>query len=162
MPQSKRFFFHNVTLSDIENELQKLNTKKSSTLNNIPTNILKSYADLCSGTLHNIFNESLNNGCFPDELKLADITPIFKKGDATNEKNYRPISVLPVVSKVFERLLQAQISSYFETYLSPHLCGYRKGYNAQHALITLINKFKSSLDKQGYAGAIFNGPFQGF
>ena len=154
VPQSKRFFFHNVTLSDIENELQKLNTKKSSTLNNIPTNILKSYADLCSGTLHNIFNESLNNGCFPDELKLADITPIFKKGDATNEKNYRPISVLPVVSKVFERLLQAQISSYFETYLSPHLCGYRKGYNAQHALITLINKFKSSLDKQGYAGAI--------
>ena len=76
-----------MTLSDIENELQQLNTKKSSTLTNIPTYILKSYADLCSGTLHKIFNESLTNGCFPDELKFADITPIFKKGDATNEKN---------------------------------------------------------------------------
>ena len=58
------------------------------------------------------------------------------------------------MSKIFERLLQTQINSYFEKYLTPHLCGYRKGYNAQHALVTLINKFKSSLDKQGYAGAI--------
>ena len=52
-----------------------------------------------------IFNESLNNCSFPDELKLADITPIFKKEDATLEKNYRPVSVLPVVSKILERLL---------------------------------------------------------
>ena len=89
---------------------KKLNTKKSSNVNNISTNILKSSADFCSGTLHNIFNESLNNGYFPDELKLADITPSFKKGDATDEKNYRPISVLPFASKVFERLLQAHIT----------------------------------------------------
>ena len=60
-----------------------------------------------------IFNESLNNCSFPDKLKLADITPIFKKEDATLEKNYRPVSVLPVVSKIFERLLQTQINSYF-------------------------------------------------
>ena len=58
------------------------------------------------------------------------------------------------MSKIFERLLQRQIGSYFEAYLAPHLCGYRKGYNAQHALITLINKFKCSMDKQGYSAAI--------
>ena len=125
------FSFQNVTISEIENELQKLNSKKSSTLNNIPTKILKSNKDICSSTLHMIFNESLNNSSFPDELKLADITTIFKKEDATFEKNYRPVSVLPVVSKIFERLLQTQINSYFEKYLTPHLCGYRKGYNTR-------------------------------
>ena len=72
---------------------------------------------------------------FPNELKLADITPPSEKGDVTNVENYRPISVLPAVSKIYERIMQKQISSFIEKHLSPYLCGYRKGYNAQHALI---------------------------
>ena len=98
--------------------------------------------------------EAFQTGVFPDELKLADITPTYKKEDPTNTKNYRPISVLPTVSKIFERLIQKQLSSHFNQHLSPFLCGYRKGFNTQHALITLIEKWKLSLDKNGYAGAI--------
>ncbi len=69
---------------------------------------------------------------FPRELKLADMTPIYKKGERTVDKNYRNISVLPVCSKCFERLMEKQITPYIDTYLSPYLCGYRKGYSAQH------------------------------
>ena len=98
--------------------------------------------------------ETFQTGVFPDELKLADITPTYKKEDPTNVKNYRPISVLPTVSKIFERLIQKQLSLHFNQYLSPFLCGYRKGFNTQHALITLIEKWKLSLDSNGYAGAI--------
>ena len=58
------------------------------------------------------------------------------------------------ISKVFERLMQSQIISHIEKFLSPYLCGYRKGYSAQNALLCLIEKWKTSIDKGGYAGAI--------
>ena len=62
--------------------------------------------DVCSQTLHKIINESLTiNNKFPDELKLAEVTPVFKSEDKTNAKNYRPISVLPTVSKLLERIM---------------------------------------------------------
>ena len=79
--------------------------------------------------LHKIWNnEIINNKIFPSiNLKLADITPIFKKDDATLAKNYRPISVLPVVSKVFKRLMHKQLTLFLDQHLSPYLCGYRKG-----------------------------------
>ena len=62
--------------------------------------------------------------------------------------------MLPAVSKLYERVIQKQITTHIDKYLSPYLCGYRKGYNAQHALISLIERWKKSLDKHGYAGAI--------
>ena len=64
-------------------------------------------------------------------------------------KNYRPISVLPTVSKLLERIMQNQIISHIENYLSPNLCGYRKGYSTQHALVSLIEKWRVSIDKGG-------------
>ena len=72
--------------------------------------------DICGSVLHKLINDSIKDCVFPDKLKLADITPVFKKGDATDIKNYRPISVLPPVSKIFEKLLYTQISTYIEQY----------------------------------------------
>ena len=97
--------------------------------------------------------EVVQNKIFPNNLKVADITQIFKKGNSTLEKNYRPVSILPVVSKIFERIMQKQISNYIEKH-SRYLCGYRKGFNAQHAMLSLIENWKESLDKKGYAGGI--------
>ena len=87
--------------------------KKSSTYKNIPTKILKENTEICSSTLLRIINNEIHEFHFPDELKFADVTPIFKKGDSTNVKNYRPVSVLPVISKVFERIMQKQICYIF-------------------------------------------------
>ena len=69
-------------------------------------------------------------------------------------KNYRPVSVLTTVSKIFERLMQKQISEYMNQFLSPFLCGNRKGFNTQTVLVWLIEKWKYQLDKNGFAGAI--------
>ena len=80
--------------------------------------------------------------------------PIFKTTDATFKKNYRPVSVLPTISKIFERIIQSQIKGYINNYLSDFLCGYRKGYSTQHALVSLLEKWKNSLDKKGFAGAV--------
>ena len=91
---------------------------------------------------------------FPNELKLADITPILKKDDSMLAKNYIPVSVLPCVSKIFERIMQKQLFQYVEKFLSPFLCGYRKGFSTQTALLGLAEKWKASLDKKGYCAAV--------
>ena len=148
------FSFSSVSLNDLEQELENLDCKKASTLKNIPPRILKTSSKYCSSPLVRILNKSLEISSFPNELKLADITPIFKNGDATSVKNYRPVSVLPVISKVFEKLMKKQMSEYLENHLSPYLCGYRKGYNTQYALLAMIEKWKYYLDKNGFSGAV--------
>ena len=91
---------------------------------------------------------------FPESLKLADATPVYKKSDPTLVLNYRPISALPAMSKVFEKLMHHQVSEYIDKHLSPVLCGYRKGFNTQTALLPLLVKWKSTLDKKGFAGTV--------
>ena len=61
---------------------------------------------------------------------------------------------MPVVAKIFERFMRKQIGAFMDIYLSPYLCGYRKGFNAQHALLSLIEKWRISLDKEGFGGAV--------
>ena len=152
---NSRFNFTKINLSDIEKEITSLNGNKKGNFGGIPTKRLKETSSICSEALLRIWNEQIiNSKTFPKDLKLADITPIFKKGDPNLTKNYRPISILPSVSKVFERLMQKQLILYINNFLSPYLCGYRKGYNAQNALVTLFEKWKASLDKGGYAGAV--------
>ena len=150
----QKFSFLQTDLSDIENEIKSLNGKKSNTFKNIPAKYLKLTYDICSPKLNVIWHNAIDNCTFPSRLKLADITPTFKQGDKTCAKNYRPISVLPVVSKFFERIMQNQIFSHVEQYLSPFLCGYRKGFSTQYALVELIEKWKNIVDNQGYSGAV--------
>ena len=87
-------------------------------------------------------------------LKLANVTPVFKKGDPTSVKNYRPVSVLPNVSKVLERIMLKQILEQMNKYLSQNLCGYRKGFSTQTALTMLLEKWQTILDDNGYAGVV--------
>ena len=82
------------------------------------------------------------------------MTSVFKKEDASLLKNYRPVSALPVVSKIYERIIQKQILKYKDKHLSPHLCGYRKGYSTQTALISMLEKWELSIDNKGFAGRV--------
>ena len=82
------------------------------------------------------------------------MSPIFKKKDKTFVENYRPVSALPKVSTMFERIMQKHISDYIEKFVSPFLCGYRKGFSTQYTLLALIERWKFCLDKQGFAGAL--------
>ena len=122
--------------------MDALNPSKSTTFKSIPPKLLKSQSDLVSTPLQVVFNNSVEQSSFPDELKLADVSSLFKKEVKTFKGNYRPISVLATVSKVFERLMDTQISAHMSPYLSWLLCGFRKGYNAQHALMRLLKNGK--------------------
>ena len=148
------FSFKEVSVSETEKELKELNSNKATRFSNIPTKILKQSSKSCSDTLQKLFNDALRDGYFPDKLKRTDIAPVFKKDDPTKAKNYRPVSVLPGVSKDFERLMQKEISFYIDQFLSPHMCDYRKGFSTKYALLSLIEKWKKVLDNKGYGGTI--------
>ena len=150
-----RFSFSEVNVDDIQKEIKLLSNKKAGTFMNIPTKQLKRSVDIISQPLMEIWNDDIiRNKKFPTKLKLADLTPIFKKLENILAENYRPVSILPVVSKVFERLMQKQVNNFIEKHLSPYLCGYRKGYNSQYALLVMIEKWKMSVDNNGFAGGI--------
>ena len=149
------FSFFEINESEVLEEIEKLDKKKNGTYENISVKAIKEASEICSSSLTNIWNTEILGKCnFETNLKLADVTPVFKKKDRTLVENYRPISVLPTVSKIFERIMQKQINAYIDKYLSDNLCGYRKGYSTQSALILLIERWKKKLDEKGYAGAI--------
>ena len=102
-----RFSFKEIRESDIQKEVSNLNSNKVGTFGNIPTKALKDSSDICNSILQDIWKyEILGKQYFPKNLKLTDIIPVYKKKDATLVENYRPVSVLPCVSKVFERIIQ--------------------------------------------------------
>ena len=98
-------------------------------------------------------NDSLKTGAFPDPLKLAEITPIHKKVDPFNKDNW-PISILHLISWVFEKIICGQVYSYIQQYLNPFLCGFRQGHGTQHALFWLLQAWQKELDDSGYTGTV--------
>ena len=97
---------------------------------------------------------SLSCATLPTSRKYADVTPIHKKYDKTEKENYRSIGILPNRSNVYERLMYNQIYPYFDMLLSKFQCGFRKGFNAQHCFIAMIEKWRKTLDKGGETGAV--------
>ena len=93
----------------------------------IPIKILKE-STFCFPELTNYINESLTNKKFPDTVKLSDITPVFKKLDSRDKANYRPVSILPLVSKVLEKIMYDQLYEYVVHFLNQLLCGFRKAH----------------------------------
>ena len=151
----KKFDFDFITSEVLRTEINDLDHTKKGTFNNIPSSILKLTSIECSDHLSSVWNEEIiGQNKFPDNLKLADVTPVYKKSNPTLAKNYRSVSVLPTVSKIFERIMQKQMSSYIDKLLSPFLCGYRKNFSTQSCIINMIEKWKMTLDNKGYAAAI--------
>ena len=81
---------------------------------------------------------------------MVEITPIHKKEDSFVKDNYRPISILHLISKAFQKIIYSQIYSYIQQYLNPLLCGFRHGHGTRHALLRLLQTWKKELDESGY------------
>ena len=112
--------------------------------------------------LTNIFNECLINEKFPDTLKRAEVTPIVKKGNDNEKENYLPVSMLSNFSKVFENLLFEQINDHMQSKFSKHLTGFRKNHSTQNALLVMIGKWKTILNKKLKVGTLFMGLIKAF
>ena len=130
------FTFREFKETEVIKTIKKLRKDKANTLKDIPVKIMVNSVHIYSQMLTNICNDYVKSGNFPDISKYVDITPAFRKGDKTN---YRPISTLSNFSKVFQKLIYAQINSFMGPKLSKYEAGFRSKYNTQHALKTIEN-----------------------
>ena len=141
------FNFRQVSLKEVKSEILNLNIKKTSTKGSIPATLLKQCVDIYLPFLTNATNKTFLDNYFPEELKKAEIIPVYKKEDPLKKENYRPVSLLPHVSKIFEKLIYKQINDYICDKLSKYIMGFRKCHGTQHSLLVVLEKWKKVLDK---------------
>ena len=130
--------------------LQDINPWKSPGLDDIPPSILRTYHDSLAASVTALINESLCTGDFPAPFKFVHVCPILKKGDSTWASNYRPISLLPVVSKVLKQVVYEQLQAYIKTRpaILPTLqFAYREGHSCKDALSLCVNRWQRAMDR---------------
>ncbi len=142
-----KFEFQLVTNEALCNKMKCLKSNKACGFDGQPPRLIKLGAPVLSLSMLPIVNLSISTSIFPCELKKAEISPVFKKDDRMNKEKFRPVSVLPAVSKPFECIMFDQLNVHFQNILSSFLAAYRKGYSTQHVLLKAIEDVKHSLDK---------------
>ena len=150
LKQTKSIFeFKEVYLQDLLKILKELKTSKSAGYYNIPASLIKDGAEEIAAPPIHLINASLRESVFPTSEKCAKITPVYKSGERSKMDNYRPISVLPVLSK--------QIYEYLETnkLLSPNQFGFRRSRSTQHAVTYFSDYVRKHMDDGEYTGAVF-------
>ena len=133
------------SLETVRKLLESLNERKAIGLDKIPNRLLKLSAGIVAPALTKIFTKSIETGIFPQEWKLAKVTPIFKRGEKTDPGNYRPISVIPVLSNIFEKIIYDQLFAYLneKNLLAQSQSGFRNLHSTVTALIEATNSWSN-------------------
>ena len=139
---SKKFSFEPVSKDGVKNIIKDLKNSKS-----VRGEILKEF-EFTFEILTQCINKSFASGELPDCLKQANVSPIFKKDDPLDKENYRPVSILPLLSKESEKLLYNRLSDSVEYTFNVILCGFRKAHSTQHTLFTLWQSWQKELDEK--------------
>ena len=142
------FNFREVTRDAVKKCISELASKTSTAADGISSKLLKHVSDEISEPLTFIINQCFSTGTFPDNLKLPRVKPLFKKGNTFDPGNYRPISILPALAKIFEKILLKQLTQYFnENQLLYHSqYGFRKGHSTEHAVLELVDHIYTKID----------------
>ncbi|CAB4036522.1 Hypothetical predicted protein, partial [Paramuricea clavata] len=151
------FNFQTVSESNVYRLRLSLNPRKSTGIDKIPAKIIRIAAPVITNSLTKIFNLAIISSTVPFEWKIARVTPIFKNGPRNLLNNYRPISILPVVSKLFEKVLYEQLHEYLVTQelLSPRQFGFRKFHSTASALLDSTNEWFINMDRGLFNIAVF-------
>ena len=151
------FYLHPTSEQEISRIIDNLNPKKSSGSDDIPIKFVQLCKNIVSNPLKLIFNQTIATGEYPDKLKIAKVLPIFKKGPTNILSNYRPISVLSVLNKIFEKLLCKRLYKFLNKHnvLYKYQFGFRQGHSTSHALIEIMDNVRSAIDNDMYTCGIF-------
>ena len=158
IPNNKEsVFLTPCTIYEIKKLISELPNKYSSGYDNINNVLLKSIKDLIVHTLSIIFNRSLCDGIFPEAMKLAEVVPLFKSGSRLLLNNYWPISLLPTISKILEKVVYSRIYSFLikHNILFKSQYGFCKKHSCEHAVTELIGEICKGLDQGKHTIALF-------
>ena len=153
------FSLKTVSEGEVRKIVLNLKRKKSTGLDDLSGDLLKSCADVMITPLTWIVNSSIQQSIFPTKWKIAKVSPLLKKGDAKNKTNYRPVSLLPVASKVLETVVQKQVSTYFENmdFFPKHQHGFRQVRSTTTALLAMQDEWSKAKEaKENTAILLFD------
>ena len=150
------FSFSRVTSSSVQKLISSLDNNKATGLDGISVRALKAGSPILSYYLAYLFNFFLSTGCLPGCWKKKRVTPLFKKGNTDDPNNYRPISILPVTVKIFERVVHFQIVDFLDLsgILSSSQSGFRNSHSTETGVICVSHYILEELSKGRYVGAV--------
>ena len=150
------FRFDAIDEEDVLKLLEGLDPNKAVGVDGISGKILRAVAPGVSASLTSLFNASIRSGQIPREWKSAHVTPVFKSGDSELVGNYRPVSVLPVVVKLFEKLVHGQLYRYLQEHriLNPLQFGFRPGHTTQDVLVSMTDEWRKAIDEDKLVGSV--------
>ena len=142
--------FEPITVDTVNRIIGDLKPKTSTGVDNISNKLLKFVKNVISEPLSIIINQILKLGIFPDSLKISKVVPLYKKDDQTNLSNYRPISLLPSISKIFEKVLLEQLTTYLDNnnLIHNHQYGFRKHHSTGYAALHIVDYLNYEMDRK--------------
>ena len=151
------FNLKKVDASSVLKSLTGVKINKATGIDKISNKILKIAAPVIYKNLTDLFNLSITSGVFPSDWKIAKVSPLFKSGDLNNANNYRPISVLPTIARVFKRLIFDQLYTYVNdnNFLYTYQSGFRPLHSTLTALLDITNEWCFNIDKGMVNGVLF-------
>ena len=146
--------FTSIDESFVTKQINKMNSKKATGHDGLSVKMIKLAEPIITKPLTKLINKSIENSQFPKSFKIAQVAPIYKKKSSLDKANYRPVSLLPVMSKVFERAIYTQLMSHFDNIFNPFLSAFRPGYGCNTTLLKIVEDWKASLEKNHYVAAV--------
>ena len=156
-PCTTEFIFKEVEAHHILKIIDNLKAKTSYGFDGLSTKLLKHIKDEISAPIATIINQSFKSGIFPEKLKIAKVLPIYKKNDKSIIENYRPISLLPGISKIIEKIIVQQLTDHFiqNNLFYKGQYGFRSNHSTEYAALDVINKIYKTLDNNNCSLNIF-------
>ena len=151
----KTFTFCAVSPDDIRYKLKSTDIKKATGCDDISGKILRLAHKELTLPLTSLINNCMRNNIFPGNMKLAEVSPSYKKADNLVKGNYRPLSVLTTLSKLYESTMNDQLFKHFVSIFNKLLSAFRKGHSCQTLLVKCIEDWKSALDQNKHIGVLF-------
>ena len=149
--------FDVITCDEVVSIVNEFENKKSCGSDDIPAILIKWSIHLISPILTQIFNKLVELGVYPDSLKVAKVTALHKKGDVSDADNYRPISVLTQINKIFEKLIHKRLVSFIDDHniLPNSQFGFRKGHSTNHGITHLNEQAIKNLESKKVSALLF-------
>lgn len=154
---SNSMFFHEITETEVFQTIMSLPNSSAVGIDELSTKFIKENADLLATPLAALFNRSVVSGVFPENFKISIIIPLFKSGDRSSVSNYRPISLLPIFSKIFEKIIHRRLTDFLDSigFFADSQYGFRKKRSTDLALFEHLKYIVSSLEEKDKVAAIY-------
>ena len=148
------FDFKPTDVDTVSKLVSKINIKKATGVDQISSKLLRAGAPVLNKHITTLVNNTIKTSVFSTRLKEAQVVPLHKTNDHLDKKNYRPVSILPTISKAYEMVLSDQLTDLFENIFHTFSCAFRKGHGCQTTLLRLLEDWKTALDNNQYVAAI--------